>query len=517
MTAATTTSTNTTRKRAAPEQLSLEDLQKDAENAVYDALLEREGDPVMMRRLLRRLDANTTKPVLGMRVSTGEGRPEMSLLAAAFYYNQYSVAMLILQFLEDATVFAGDKEAELDALRECLRGSSAGRSIMQQIAEKLSNGVLVTDEEVPAVNLLHAAYSRLADAAGEAVLDRFTVADPFARIYGEITHPGPPTDPAVQMDEFPPRVSIVLHAHSLDMVDDDDDDPAAAAWNNTTTRPPPPGKLYDDDTGLKRGDIAVLFHGPGVCGMSTLVNRESSVLFERAVWAATRPHRSNTMATMRHLQKSLRGHYKAKMLETHAANKDDAATAILEANEHNRIVNPYLDRSYTFKPRGVLRVVQSFNSPFNDLVGQALFGPEMRRRMRALLPEQAEALKSVNEMLASGAITYRGSIRELNLSAIAKTVKLMGYDALNVYDYCCRDLYFAATRKKTIIAPMDKAQRRQDVARFVSEKEMQVVDRAYGGGGGGKRRRRRRRRSAAVRGTSNKYRRVGAGTRRAPR
>ena len=440
----------------------------------YSALLY--DDLLGMRNVLGLLDLkHTAGPVLGLRVENVDGT-NVSLLGYSLFLGRTDHAVEILRFLE---------AADPEVLRECLRDADDGRSVMQLAARWPSDG---NEEEGgegirdTSVDLLHAAYFRLAEAEGKDTLDREKVDVPYAKYYDEILHPGPPEDPTGQTDEFPPRLSIVVSAHGSSLVEEVFDTPR---------RSPRPKERFG---GMKSEDIAMLYYGPGLCDVSTVGSTSSSHDFERTVWEATRPHASNTFATMQQLQQQLRELYLAQTKDS-AINREQRETnsdvaAVLDANAHCRIAHPDLDRRYTYMKYGsALRMVQCFNSPYNDLVGRNLFGPEMRSRMRVHHPAVAKFV----DVHMKSFITYRGTVRRLHLSMIASVMSLIGFKVMNVYDYACRD--FSADSDAARGTIKGTPDRRKNAARRVTEREDEKpVKRAFGGGGGGTTTTRRRRR-----------------------
>lgn len=462
-------------------------LQREAESAA--TMDDRSG----MRNLLGLLDENTTGPVLGMRVKS-DG-VIMPLLGLIFWLGRKKIATEILEFFELS-------DAAPAVVRECLRDADDGRSVMQLAARWFSDGSQKEgDDHVgirdTAVDMLHAAYFRLAE---NGTLDREKVDEPYAKYYYDIVHPGPPEDASSQTDGFPPRLSIVVSAHGADMVDKVFDTPRRS-----------PRRVDNSMGEMKVDNIAVMHYGPGVCDLPAMGSAQSSHDFERVVWAATRSHESNTFATMQQLQPRLRDMYAKQHKKGHLA--DDMATAIIDANEHCIIANPYLDRFYSFMKAGsALRMVQCFNSPYNDLVGKNLFGPEMRQRIREHHPKAAQRLDEWFEY-GEETFTYRGTIIQSSLSDIAEILSLMGFAALNVYDYACRNLVAVSDAARGTIH--GTPERRKSAARRVSEWEKEkLVERAYGGGS--KRRRRKRRGGARRATTTTTTQRRPSGRRRQP-
>lgn len=456
----------------------------------------------------------TAVQVLGMNITIENHKTkkneEVTLLAWAFRSGRFDIAIAVLRFLLAASEAAA-AAAPPWLLNTCLRPPPAdGRSIMQIMVEDyklrteeikvMTEAVqravdddqdeddsdsdsdssstsprrwIVFGEMDQAMDLLHEAYcvsSSSRSSSSSSSLDWKTVVNPYA-IFCRDQVPSPITDNIRQTDQFMPRASIVVSAHAVDVVEEDE-------LTKTPTR-------YAH---FRATELTVLYYGPGVCDETTYVHQIDSRIdrhegsraeFERAVVNSTWRHETGTLATMQKLQTQLREMYAAKFTSDHASGT--RAAAVIAARQHCKIVHgPYLDRKYTYAPGGALRLVQSFNAPaYNDLVGRALFGPEMRRRMRVHHPRAANM---VDALLESQLINYRGSICVLRLSQIVRVMEQMGFgEVINVYDYSCRDFQ---TAQGQYLDDAMTPERRKGYARRVDEEEdsTAVASRAYGGG-----------------------------------
>lgn len=465
------------------EWYEVKELQKRAKDAIT-VEKDMEQSVVIMRGLIDYLDQSSIPPekVLAMRVpvvaAQGEAVQDWPLLAIAFVWNKFGCVEVILDFLLNV------QERRLEIMRECLRGTDDGRSVMQ-IAAGMTP--LANEFNDVVVDKLYEIYWLIADAEDKEELDRDAVEAPYADYYHTLLHPGPPPEKGRQIDAFPARISIAVAAHGADLMGETFDTP-----RRTPRRRGAFGRLRPENA-------TILFFGPGTCGTQAWGSWVGRNEFERAVWDATRPHDSNTFATMQQVQPRLRELYKQEWRQYHLENDDELQT--IDADEHCRMVNPYLDRQYTYLRDGFLRIVQSFNSPYNDLVGKALFGPEMRRRMAKHHPDAAEL---VDEYFFTDQITDRGSIRSMRLSEIAEIVSMLGYKAMNVYDYCCRVVQSVDNRGMRISSHGTPTRRKSSALRVRDEETLEP--RGFGGGGGKsvttrtvRRRRERRRKSMRTR------------------